>query len=83
MFEVLLSHIKNKADITDEQKNLVQSFLTLKKLRRKQYLLQQRHICNVNIGSTFIFILLKPDIALRKYFIQNHLGRNLIIIFQI
>lgn len=45
MFEVLLSHIENKVDITDEQKNQVKSFFTLKKLRKKQYLLQEGDIC--------------------------------------
>ncbi|CAI8792785.1 Crp/Fnr family transcriptional regulator [Chryseobacterium sp. IT-36CA2] len=45
MFEVLLSHIENKVNITDEHKNLVQSYFTLKKLRRKQYLLQEGDIC--------------------------------------
>ncbi|MDW9379281.1 Crp/Fnr family transcriptional regulator [Chryseobacterium sp. JV558] len=45
MFEVLLSHIENKVDITDDQKSQVQSFFTLKKLRKKQYLLQEGDIC--------------------------------------
>lgn len=45
MFEVLLSHIENKVDITDEQKNLIQSYFTLKKLRRKQYLLMEGNVC--------------------------------------
>ncbi|UKB77490.1 Crp/Fnr family transcriptional regulator [Chryseobacterium sp. MEBOG07] len=45
MFEVLLSHIENKVDITEEQKSQLQSFFTLKKLRKKQYLLQEGDIC--------------------------------------
>ncbi|AZA85213.1 cyclic nucleotide-binding protein [Chryseobacterium lactis] len=45
MFEVLLSHIQNKVDITDDQKKLLQSFFSLKKLRKKQYLLQEGDIC--------------------------------------
>ncbi|WP_237390816.1 Crp/Fnr family transcriptional regulator [Chryseobacterium sp. KMC2] len=45
MFEVLLSHIENKVDITEDQKNQVQSFFTVKKLRKKQYLLQEGDIC--------------------------------------
>lgn len=45
MFEVLLSHIENKVDITDEQKNRIQSYFTLKKLRRKQYLLMEGDVC--------------------------------------
>lgn len=45
MFEVLLSHIENKVDITEEQKSQLQSFFILKKLRKKQYLLQEGDIC--------------------------------------
>lgn len=45
MFDVLLSHIQNKVAITDEQKKQIQSFFTLKKLRKKQYLLQEGEIC--------------------------------------
>ncbi|MBP2619210.1 Crp/Fnr family transcriptional regulator [Chryseobacterium jejuense] len=45
MFEVLLSHIQNKVDITDEQKSLIQSFFTVKKLKKRQYLLQEGDIC--------------------------------------
>jgi CRP/FNR family transcriptional regulator len=45
MFEILLSHIQNKVDITDEQKSLIQSFFTVKKLKKRQYLLQEGDIC--------------------------------------
>nr|WP_315028555.1 Crp/Fnr family transcriptional regulator [uncultured Chryseobacterium sp.] len=45
MFDVLLAHIQNKVDMTDNQKLQVQSFFTLKKLRKKQYLLQEGDIC--------------------------------------
>ncbi|MGH1516888.1 Crp/Fnr family transcriptional regulator [Chryseobacterium sp. JK1] len=45
MFDVLLSHIQNKVAITDNQKKQLQSFFTLKKLKKKQYLLQEGDIC--------------------------------------
>lgn len=45
MFEVLLSHIQNKVDINDEQKILLQTFFTVKKLKKRQYLLQEGDIC--------------------------------------
>jgi len=45
MFEVLLSHIENKVDITEDQKKQIQSFFIVKKLRKKQYLLQEGDIC--------------------------------------
>ncbi|WP_347217304.1 Crp/Fnr family transcriptional regulator [Chryseobacterium sp.] len=45
MFDVLLSHIQNKVDINDEQKSLIKTFFTIKKLKKKQYLLQEGDIC--------------------------------------
>lgn len=45
MFDVLLSHIQNKVEINDEQKNLIKTFFTIKRLKKKQYLLQEGDIC--------------------------------------
>jgi len=45
MFDLLLSHIQNKVDITEEQQQKIQSFFSSKKLRKKQYLLQEGDIC--------------------------------------
>lgn len=45
MFDVLISHIQKKVDLTEEQKIELQSFFTVKKLRKKQYLLQEGEIC--------------------------------------
>jgi CRP-like cAMP-binding protein len=45
MFETLFSHIQNKVDVTHEQKCELQSFFNLKKLRKKQYLLQEGDVC--------------------------------------
>ncbi|PIF45845.1 CRP-like cAMP-binding protein [Chryseobacterium sp. 52] len=45
MFDLLLSHIQNKVDLPEEQSNQIQTFFTYKKLRKKQYLLQEGEIC--------------------------------------
>lgn len=45
MLDVLLSHIQNKVTVTDEDKERIQSFFTSRKLRKKQYLLQEGDIC--------------------------------------
>lgn len=45
MLDVLLSHIQNKVAVTDEDKEQIYSFFTSRKLRKKQYLLQEGDIC--------------------------------------
>lgn len=45
MLNVLLSHIQNKVAVTDEDKERIYSFFTSRKLRKKQYLLQEGDIC--------------------------------------
>ncbi|SHM40850.1 cAMP-binding domain of CRP or a regulatory subunit of cAMP-dependent protein kinases [Chryseobacterium carnipullorum] len=45
MFDLLLSHIQNKVDLPEKQKHQIVSFFTHKKLRKKQYLLQEGDIC--------------------------------------
>ncbi|MCU7616590.1 Crp/Fnr family transcriptional regulator [Chryseobacterium sp. PBS4-4] len=45
MFDVLISHIQNKVELTDDQKDALQSFFIVKKLRKKQFLLQEGEIC--------------------------------------
>lgn len=61
MFDILLAHIQNKIDLSEQQKNDIQSFFTLKKLRKKQYLLQEGDICNclsfVNSGLLKSYVL--------------------------
>lgn len=41
MFEVIISNIKKKVAINDEEAELLKTFFTPKKLRKKQYLLQE------------------------------------------
>lgn len=45
MFDILISHIQNKVKLTDEQKNDLQSFFRVKKLIKKEFLLQEDEIC--------------------------------------
>lgn len=45
MFELLLQNISKKVSLTAEEWQLCQSFFTPKKLRKKQYLLQEGDVC--------------------------------------
>ncbi|KUJ53067.1 Crp/Fnr family transcriptional regulator [Chryseobacterium sp. JAH] len=45
MFDILISHIRNKVSLTEEEKIELQSFFSLTKLKRKQYLLHEGNVC--------------------------------------
>lgn len=45
MFEVFFSHIKEKVSLTEVEAGLIKTFFTPKKLRKKQYLLQEGDVC--------------------------------------
>lgn len=45
MFEVLFDQIEEKIRLTDEEKELCKTFFTPKKLRKRQYLLQEGDVC--------------------------------------
>ncbi|HWV73655.1 MAG TPA: Crp/Fnr family transcriptional regulator [Pseudosphingobacterium sp.] len=45
MFDVLFTHIQDKVKLTDEEKQRISSFFTFKKVRRRQYILQENDIC--------------------------------------
>lgn len=45
MFDVLLSHIQNKITLNEDEKSEIEQFFTYKKLRKKQYLLQEGDTC--------------------------------------
>jgi len=45
MFEVLLRNINDKISLTEAEKSICTSFFTPKKLRKKQYLLQEADVC--------------------------------------
>lgn len=45
MFDVLISHIQEKVDITTAEIELLKSFFSQKKLNKKEYLLQEGQVC--------------------------------------
>ncbi|OKS87268.1 Crp/Fnr family transcriptional regulator [Mucilaginibacter polytrichastri] len=45
MFEVLFSHIQEKVNLADEEKESLKNFFIPKKLRKRQYLLQEGDVC--------------------------------------
>lgn len=61
MLDVLITHIRQKVDLTDPQAAALQSFFSLRKLRRKQYLLQEGEVCRtlafVNSGLLKSYLL--------------------------
>ncbi|REA56124.1 Crp/Fnr family transcriptional regulator [Dyadobacter luteus] len=51
MIEVLFSHIEAKVSLTDNDREMITSFFVPKKLRKRQYLLQEGDVCK---NLTFI-----------------------------
>ncbi|HEX6334486.1 MAG TPA: cyclic nucleotide-binding domain-containing protein, partial [Flavisolibacter sp.] len=45
MYEVLFEKLDEKVQLTEAEKTLCKSFFTPKKLRKKQYLLQEGDVC--------------------------------------
>ncbi|BAV05529.1 cAMP-binding domain of CRP or a regulatory subunit of cAMP-dependent protein kinases [Filimonas lacunae] len=45
MFDFLFTHIETKTTLTEQDKEAVPSFFTVKKFRRKQFLLQEGEVC--------------------------------------
>ncbi|MBB5620867.1 CRP-like cAMP-binding protein [Pedobacter cryoconitis] len=45
MFDVFFSHVLAKVSLTEEEKITIKDFFTYKKLRKKQYLLQEGEVC--------------------------------------
>ncbi|WDF54178.1 Crp/Fnr family transcriptional regulator [Mucilaginibacter sp. KACC 22063] len=45
MFEVLISHIEEKVTLSEKDKNALQAFFVPKRIRKRQYLLQEGDIC--------------------------------------
>ena len=45
MIDVLFSHIQEKVSLTDEDKERIKTFFVPKKLRKRQYLLQEGDVC--------------------------------------
>ncbi len=45
MYDSFLQKLNEKLEFTSEEEDIIKSYLTLKKLRRKQYLLQEGDVC--------------------------------------
>lgn len=47
MYDFFFQHLNNKVRLTEEEQAQIKSYLTFKKLRKKQYLLQEGDVCKV------------------------------------
>lgn len=72
MYELLFQNVNNKVPLTLEEKEQIKNYLTPKKLRKKQYLLQEGDIC-----KAIAFI---EKGALREYSLDDN-GKEHIIQF--
>lgn len=45
MYEVYFEHFNNKIPLTEEEQSLIKAHLSVKKIRKKQYILQEGDIC--------------------------------------
>lgn len=45
MFDVLFSHIEHKVALSDAEKSAIAAFFTFKKIRKKQFILEEGDIC--------------------------------------
>ena len=45
MYDQYFQHFKSKIPLTEEEQELIKNYLTLKKLRKKQYFLQEGDVC--------------------------------------
>ncbi len=45
MFEVFFMHVNEKVSLTEEEQQTIKTFFSPKKLRKKQYLLQEGEVC--------------------------------------
>lgn len=72
MFDVLISHIQEKVDITKGEIELLKPFFVEKKLQKKQYLLQEGEICK---NLTFV------NKGILKSYIRDEKGNERINLF--
>lgn len=61
MFSLLKNHIKKRINLTDEEFDLCSEFFTPKKIRKRQYFLQEGDVCKylgfVNSGSMRVYTI--------------------------
>lgn len=69
MFDILISHIQNKVNLTNEEKTELLSFFSVKKLKKKQLLLKEGEI------STHLSFVSRG--LLKSYFVDEKGGENI------
>lgn len=72
MYELFLHNFNSKVNLTEEEEALIKTYLTPKKLRKKQYLLQETDVCK--------FMAFVEKGALRAYSVDEN-GKEHIIQF--
>ncbi|SIQ85957.1 Crp/Fnr family transcriptional regulator [Pontibacter lucknowensis] len=70
MYTLYFQHFNSKVRLTEEEQELIKSYLTLKKLRKKQYLLQEGDVCKV--------IAFVEKGALRAYSVDENSNEHII-----
>jgi len=45
MYERYFQHFNEKVPLTEDEKNFIKNYLTVKKIRKRQYLLQEGDVC--------------------------------------
>src|SRR4026209_1838223 len=70
MFDLYFKKFNEKVPLTGEEEELIKSFLTTKKLRKKQYLLQEGDIC-----KTIAFV---EKGALREYTLDENGNEHIV-----
>ncbi|RYF61496.1 MAG: Crp/Fnr family transcriptional regulator [Cytophagaceae bacterium] len=72
MYDVYFEHLTRKVPLTPDERVLIQRFLSVKKIRKRQYLLQEGDVCKV--------IAFVEKGALRSYTVDSE-GREHIVQF--
>ena len=70
MYELFFQSFNKRVSLTEEEQETIKQFLTLKKLRKKQYLLQEGDICK--------FIAFVEKGALREYSVDEKGNEHII-----
>ena len=70
MYELFFQSFNKKVNLTQEEQNVIKSYVTPKKLRKKQYLLQEGDVCK--------FIAFVEKGALREYSLDENGNEHII-----
>ncbi|PVY37333.1 Crp/Fnr family transcriptional regulator [Pontibacter virosus] len=70
MYTLFFQHLNSKVQLTEEEQAHIKTYLTLKKIRKKQYLLQEGDVCKV--------IAFVEKGALRAYSVDDNSNEHII-----